>query len=279
MAEGVEIVIRPKHIERAIFIIVIIVLAVLLIIKWNGGGSGGVDTNETAEVDVESEINTMNETLNASVEVDLCTNAIKDQDETDVDCGGEICDACGEFEECHKDSDCVTEFCKSWKCAEATCDDGEKNQDESNIDCGGTCGGHWWSSDSSCHVEEEPSGRLTITLKADVGESELSGNAVLNSVTLTIDNGLSNTLFLTATLYALSPAGASIFTNLEGDIDITTIDLEDIVSGDKLIKVIDLTESTYRVLKATSPEDEYQILVELRDQDGDLVKRVTWTNK
>ncbi len=44
-----------------------------------------------------------------------CTNGIKDEDETGIDCGG-ICDPC-----------------------EASCSDGIQNQDETGIDCGGIC--------------------------------------------------------------------------------------------------------------------------------------------
>lgn len=279
--EGVEIVIKPIHLERLAYGLVIIALAVLLIIKWNGGGAGVIEEKATAGVIAEAGLNDTNETTNVSEEVDLCADDVKDQDETDVDCGGDICEPCEDFKSCNVGSDCESDYCHMGiKCREPTCDDDVENQDETDVDCGGVCGGHWWSSDSSCHDKEEPSGKLTVTLKADVGESELSGRAVLNSVTLTIDNGLSKTLFLTAQVYALSPTGMSIFTNQAGDdIVITAVDLEDIASGDKLTKIIDLTESTYRILKATDPEDEYQILVELRDQEDELVKRITWTNK
>ncbi len=45
---------------------------------------------------------------------ETCSDGIKNQDETDIDCGG-ICDPC------------------------PTCSDGIKNQDETDIDCGGIC--------------------------------------------------------------------------------------------------------------------------------------------
>jgi hypothetical protein len=56
------------------------------------------------------------------VPVETCSDGVKNQDETDIDCGGTICDAC------------VIEPILP----EATCDDGIKNQDETEIDCGGT---------------------------------------------------------------------------------------------------------------------------------------------
>jgi len=281
MAGGVEIVIKPIHLERLAYSLVIIVLAVLLILRWNGGSCIVPGNETTGAVLTGAGLNETNQTANASQEEDLCANNIRDQDETDVDCGGSICEPCPEFKNCNVDSDCESGYCHMGiKCMKPTCDDGIKNQDETNVDCGGVCGGYWWSSDSSCHDKEEPSGKLTVNLSADVGESELSGNALINSITLSIDNGLPKTLFLTAYVYALNPQGVSIFINQAGnDIAITTLELEGIPTGDKLTKTIDFSENTYRILKQTSPEDEYQILVELRDQNNDLVKKITWTNK
>ena len=46
--------------------------------------------------------------------LDSCDDGVKNQDETDVDCGG-VCDAC------------------------PTCSDGILNQDEIDVDCGGIC--------------------------------------------------------------------------------------------------------------------------------------------
>lgn len=63
-------------------------------------------------------------------EDETCSDGIKNQDETEVDCGG-VCNAC------------------------PTCDDGIQNGDETGIDCGGSCSeckegaqGKWESSGS-----------------------------------------------------------------------------------------------------------------------------------
>ena len=53
---------------------------------------------------------------------ETCTDGIMNQDETDIDCGGEICEACVEE---------IVEL-------EETCNDGIQNQDETGVDCGGT---------------------------------------------------------------------------------------------------------------------------------------------
>ncbi|MBU1198265.1 MAG: hypothetical protein KKF46_05090 [Nanoarchaeota archaeon] len=278
MAEGVEIVIRPKHIERAIFIIVIIVLVVLLIIKGNGGGSGGVDTNETAEVAVESEINTMNETLNASVEVDLCTNAIKDQDETDVDCGGDICDSCGEFKFCNVDSDCASEWCRgNVKCVNPSCEDGEKNQDESNVDCGGTCGGFFY--DNACFDEPQPhySGRVELSiLDVETSTNDDTGFAKINSVKFKIENGKADDVVVTAFIYARKSSGAPYYENFGTgeEVAMASVNVPLLIQGDTHTETVEIK----RTLTETDPDDEYSVVIEIRDDDDKLIKEAEWFN-
>lgn len=98
--------------------------------------------------------------------VDLCKNGEKDGDETDVDCGGTKCEACGLDKGCLKDGDCESGACDGGVCVvkkctddascgdgkvcdvasgecrvPETCSDGKKNQDETDEDCGGEkCG-------------------------------------------------------------------------------------------------------------------------------------------
>ncbi|MBI2656380.1 hypothetical protein HYX03_01420 [Candidatus Woesearchaeota archaeon] len=67
-----------------------------------------------------------------------CTNGIKDEKETDIDCGSS-CDLCGIGKKCRVNIDCRTSFCSNGTCAVARCDDSIKNQDESDLDCGGSC--------------------------------------------------------------------------------------------------------------------------------------------
>ncbi|RME54579.1 hypothetical protein D6777_03315 [Candidatus Woesearchaeota archaeon] len=71
---------------------------------------------------------------------ETCDDGIKNQDETDIDCGGS-CEACDDEMDCSKDDDCKSANCESGICKPApeTCDDGIKNQDETDIDCGGSC--------------------------------------------------------------------------------------------------------------------------------------------
>ena len=71
-----------------------------------------------------------------------CTDGKKNGDETDVDCGGATCPACGKGKDCGKSADCLSGVCdpKTSTCQEPTCTDKVKNGDETDVDCGGaTC--------------------------------------------------------------------------------------------------------------------------------------------
>jgi hypothetical protein len=69
-----------------------------------------------------------------------CDDAIQNQDESDVDCGGTVCSTCAIGESCIQASDCAGLNCVGNVCA-ASCSDGIVNQDETDVDCGGTvCG-------------------------------------------------------------------------------------------------------------------------------------------
>ena len=48
--------------------------------------------------------------------VQSCADGIKDQDETDVDCGGITCPKCGDTKGCNESSDCISGFCNSNIC-------------------------------------------------------------------------------------------------------------------------------------------------------------------
>ncbi len=69
---------------------------------------------------------------------ETCSDGVKNQNETDVDCGG-ICTKCENGSGCVVGSDCVSGNCSSGTCESlgASCDDGVQNQDETDIDCGG----------------------------------------------------------------------------------------------------------------------------------------------
>ncbi len=71
----------------------------------------------------------------------VCSDGIKNQEESDVDCGGP-CDVCSLGLRCDENRDCSTTFCNqvSRVCElKPSCSDGVQNQKEEGIDCGGPC--------------------------------------------------------------------------------------------------------------------------------------------
>ena len=69
-----------------------------------------------------------------------CSDGVKNGNETDVDCGGSTCGACGDNKGCLTATDCQSGLCNNNKCSAPTCSDGVKNGRETDIDCGGgTC--------------------------------------------------------------------------------------------------------------------------------------------
>ena len=88
-----------------------------------------------------------------------CNNSVKDNNESDVDCGGS-CKPCANGKSCSANTDCASEYCTNQKCetrpctkdSECTdgfcvsgscisCTDGAFNGDETDVDCGGSrCG-------------------------------------------------------------------------------------------------------------------------------------------
>jgi hypothetical protein len=68
-----------------------------------------------------------------------CTDNIKNQNETDVDCGG-VCDKCANGRSCLTDSDCESGYCNpDDECSAPSCYDGWRNGNETDVDCGGNC--------------------------------------------------------------------------------------------------------------------------------------------
>src|SRR5262245_18962235 len=45
-----------------------------------------------------------------------CRNAMRDNDETDVDCGGATCERCGDGLKCVTGSDCLSTICGGGSC-------------------------------------------------------------------------------------------------------------------------------------------------------------------
>jgi hypothetical protein len=71
-----------------------------------------------------------------------CSDAHKDGQETDVDCGGPTCSKCATGLTCAADTDCASGACDlvTTKCVASACVDERKDGAETDVDCGGgTC--------------------------------------------------------------------------------------------------------------------------------------------
>ena len=69
----------------------------------------------------------------------LCTDQIRNGEETDIDCGG-TCGKCDLGGRCGADADCDEGTCKGGTCAPLPCANGVQDGEETDVDCGGdTC--------------------------------------------------------------------------------------------------------------------------------------------
>jgi len=69
-----------------------------------------------------------------------CNDGVKNNDETDVDCGGSCIANCSNGEVCLSNLDCISTFCSGGVCSDdAVCGNGVKDGDETDVDCGGSC--------------------------------------------------------------------------------------------------------------------------------------------
>lgn len=280
--EGVEIVIDPrKLIVHGVYLVIIIVLTILLITHWNGGGSA-VDKEAKEKTPTGAGLNQTNQTSNATATAQtasLCANGIKDQDETDVDCGGTKCTGCAEFKACNVDTDCATgSYCAQHiKCLKPTCTDTINNQDEVAVDCGGVCGGYWY--DGICNPQPKPqySGKIDLSIiKVEDSVNPSSGYARIDSVRFSVANGKQSDFIGTAYIYARDSSGMPFFeSSISGEeIPIKTVEMPSLSLGQNYTETVNITKT----LPETEPTDDYEIAIELRDGDENLIKEVTWTN-
>ena len=129
---------------------------VITIKTWEGSCSDGIKNLDETDVDcgghcpacVQGKSCNLNrDCLTALCKKNVCTNPepvscfdeLKNQDETDVDCGGSCLRKCPDGQNCLLPKDCMSNYCNSFKlCLTPSCTDNEKNQDESDVDCGGS---------------------------------------------------------------------------------------------------------------------------------------------
>ncbi|MBI4452407.1 hypothetical protein HY637_03185, partial [Candidatus Woesearchaeota archaeon] len=84
-----------------------------------------------------------------------CNDNFKNQEESDVDCGGACSSKCGNGKSCRFNSDCSNGYCSLGKCSSAeTCSDGKLSPSEADVDCGGPCPLRC-SEGNSCILDED----------------------------------------------------------------------------------------------------------------------------
>lgn len=72
---------------------------------------------------------------------DSCHDRVRDGNETDVDCGGSTCQACGFTASCTLGTDCQSGACDGGVCRDPSCTDGIQNGFETTTDHGSNCSG------------------------------------------------------------------------------------------------------------------------------------------
>jgi hypothetical protein len=115
-----------------------------------------------------------------------CTDGMKDGMETDVDCGGPVCPACGTNKDCAQPTDCVSLVCTGGTCQAATDSDGVKNDSETDIDCGGALQGDGTANPASDGAPACAPGKVCV-LASDCTEGVCSGTPVASG-----DGGVSD---------------------------------------------------------------------------------------
>lgn len=62
-----------------------------------------------------------------------------DGDETDIDCGGRVCETCTAGKHCVMGTDCASGICTNQVCQAPSCSDLARNGEETDFNCGGSC--------------------------------------------------------------------------------------------------------------------------------------------
>lgn len=102
----------------------------------DGGADSAVDTGVDSSVD--AALDSSADAGDSSMP-SMCMDGALSDTETDVDCGGPICDACADGRRCATDSDCVSGGCLFNVCLPSTCTNGALDTGEADVDCGGIC--------------------------------------------------------------------------------------------------------------------------------------------
>jgi len=116
----ISITVKPIYFERLLYWIIIIVLAVLLAIAWlkDDTDSETIKASEDDEVAAQPSTPPVAKVDTKVVEkpLETCVDGVKNQDESDIDCGGVKCDRCENGLVCKAGTDCESDRCILGKC-------------------------------------------------------------------------------------------------------------------------------------------------------------------
>lgn len=124
----------------------------------------------------------------AVIPAPTCTDRLRNQNESDVDCGGS-CGKCDAQKRCGVAGDCASSVCTGGTCKAPACNDGVKNGSESGVDCGGASSCGTCAAGRSCTVNADCASAAclagvcagTYTVGGTVGGLASGGSLVLRN--------------------------------------------------------------------------------------------------
>ena len=115
-------------------------------------------------------------------EAENCADGILNNEETDTDCGGPNCGACGSGKDCENNRDCRSGSCENDECTEDICDNNELDGDETDVDCGGSCAERnlRCGLGEICFMNDDCESNLCIDDMCDSGENDYDNDTIPN---------------------------------------------------------------------------------------------------
>ncbi len=174
-----EIVLKRSTIERTLFSIVIVILLILLALCYFNHCDCSASTTAERASGVNTTANMTAALVNssatpASPALPNCSDELKNQDETDIDCGGTTCAPCAEGKSCKLNRDCVKGFC----------------------------------ADGVCNADKKLSGDFSLSInKVEYAKNEVTGATKVTSVTVSVTNGLDKNLAANLEIYVQTTDG------------------------------------------------------------------------
>lgn len=249
--DEVTITVRPRTVERIIFIIIIIILAALYVREIVVDNRCDVKENITEEVENISITQPQNETLNESEE--------SEENETEL------------------------------PSPEETCVDGIKNQNEVGVDCGGVCGGYWYTNECHTTPQSATGGKITFSLydlikNTDYIYHNTTNSPKIKSVHIKIENG-KDTDFENGFIevYVRSVSGLLLMQpeDAEEDVSYARVDIPTVKAGEIYDETLDLlgkyTSASYISDRSYDAGDDVKVEVVLKGYDGSKIGSVLKT--